>query len=660
MPISASGIRAGAAYVELLIKDNQLVRGLAAASKKLKAFGASVTALGTRLATLGGAALTPIAGMAFHFKNSGDALNKMAARTGVSVEALSELSFAAEQSGADLETLEAGLKAMQRNLVSAADGSREMRATLARLGLTIADVKALTPEEQFELIADRIAQVGNPTLRAALAMEIFGRNGQRLVPLLSAGAKGIEELRAEARRLGLTVSTEAAQSAADFQDAWNRLLRTLKAAAFAVGSALAPDLTELFNTVKQFVVGLASWVKENKAVIVTVAKIIAAVIGVGVALITVGGIISFVGAALGGLVSLFSVLGSTIGVIGAILGALLSPLGAITAAVVALAGYLIYSSDVGSKALSWLGEQFDNLKNTALAAWQGIADALASGDIGLAVRILWLTLRMEFQKGILWLEERWIDFKNFFVDTFYRAVYGVARFLNDAWANLQVAWVETVSFLGSAWTNFIAELQKGWNRFGGFFKKVWVRIKSIFNDVDVNEEIARINEEIAAEENAINARRVAAVQEREQERQRRRAAIEAERAGVEAELDRMQSAERAERERRKQETLAASEADLAAARREWEDALAEAKRKREEAAARMPERMKGRPDFPELDEIVDTARKKIDVAGTFSAMVAGRIGSDSLAERTAKATEQIAEHTKKLLQEAQHGKLVFA
>ena len=76
---------------------------------------------------------------------------------------------------------------------------------------------------------------------------------------------------------------------------------------------------------------------------------------------------------------------------------------------------------------------------------------------------------MEFQKGVLWLEEKWIDFKNFFIDTFYRAVYGLARFLNDAWAGIQVAWVETVSFLGTAWTNFIGVRQKGWNRFSGFF-----------------------------------------------------------------------------------------------------------------------------------------------------------------------------------------------
>ena len=43
----------------------------------------------------------------------------MAKRTGFSTEALSELRFAAEQSGADLGTLEKGVKRMQSTLLDA-------------------------------------------------------------------------------------------------------------------------------------------------------------------------------------------------------------------------------------------------------------------------------------------------------------------------------------------------------------------------------------------------------------------------------------------------------------------------------------------------------------------------------------------------------------
>ena len=149
-------------------------------------------------------------------------------------------------------------------------------------------------------------------------------------------------MRTEANKLGLTVGTDQAQAAADMQDAWNRLLRTLKAAAFAVGGALAPDLTSLLGTVTQFAVGLANWVKQNKEIIITVAKITAAVVGVGAALIATGAAISFVGAAIGGMVALIMSAVAVFKILVAIVGAILNPIGLIITTVIALAGYLIY------------------------------------------------------------------------------------------------------------------------------------------------------------------------------------------------------------------------------------------------------------------------------------------------------------------------------
>src|SRR5262245_48785308 len=137
---SSQAIRAGAAYIELYTKDSRLVRGLASASKRLKAFGAGVQSLGLKTVALGGAMLTPFIAAVKHFADAGDQLNKMSQRTGVSVESLSELGYAAEQSGADLETLEGGLRKMQRTLVDAAQGSKSANETLHTLGLSIKDL----------------------------------------------------------------------------------------------------------------------------------------------------------------------------------------------------------------------------------------------------------------------------------------------------------------------------------------------------------------------------------------------------------------------------------------------------------------------------------------------------------------------------------------
>lgn len=207
---SAGAIRAGAAYVELAIKDSKLVKGLRGAEQKLKAWGASIAGVGARLAGLGTAALTAFFGDAKVFADMGSDLLDMSQRTGVSVEALSELGFAADQSGADMQTLEGGLRRMQQLIADAAGGSASARQALDRLGISVEDLSRLSPDQQFKLIADRLSQINNPTMRAAAAMDIFGRAGTRLLPMLANGAAGIEAMQQQARDLGLTWSTEDA------------------------------------------------------------------------------------------------------------------------------------------------------------------------------------------------------------------------------------------------------------------------------------------------------------------------------------------------------------------------------------------------------------------------------------------------------------------
>ena len=103
---STRAIRAGRAFVELFADDKKPVRGLRRAEKRIKAFGQSMRNLGLKVAGLGTAVLAPLAASAKAFSSMGDQVAKMAKRTGLSVEALSELKFVASQTGTEFESLE--------------------------------------------------------------------------------------------------------------------------------------------------------------------------------------------------------------------------------------------------------------------------------------------------------------------------------------------------------------------------------------------------------------------------------------------------------------------------------------------------------------------------------------------------------------------------
>ncbi len=670
---STKGIRAGRAFVELFADDKKLVRGLRAAERKLKAFGNGVRNIGQRMMALGAAVAAPLIAAAKAFASMGDSLAKMSARTGVSVEALSELSFAAEQSGTDVGSLEKSLGRMQRSIYDAGRGLSTATDALADLGLTMADLAGLSPEDQFKLLGARIGGIEDPTRKAAIAMSLFGRSGTALLPMFNQGAAGIEALQQEARALGLTMSGEDARAAEELTDTLNRLWRVVKMGVFNIGSALGPMLGEMVAWMTQVAVTAGEWIKANKDLIVTVMKVAAAVIAGGAALVLLGVAISGLGTMFGVLSTVVTTTGTLLGMLGAVIGALVSPIGIVVAALAGLGGYLLYTSGAGGKALGWLGSKFNVLKNDALAAFDGISAALAAGDIGLAMKVLWLTLKMEFTRGVNFLEKAWLNFRNFFIRIGYDAWAGLLAIAEFVWHGLEVGWIETTAFFSKLWTGFTGFFAKTWQRIKSGAKKAWNWIKSLFDDsIDLGAENRMVEEQKQAAISQIDDEQQRKIAERESKRQadRQRAAVvhDATLAQIgQDNLDRNAAldAEYADR-------MSDNESDLASARQEWQDAIDTARAKRDAKQATDADDGPGQLDGPEEivaratealsgmgDQIAEQAAK-IGATGTFNAANVQGLQAGGAADRTAQATEETAKNTKRLLQEAQSGGLTFA
>jgi len=651
----SNAIRAGRAFVELFADDTKLVRGLRAAEKKLKAFGTAISRMGRQMVGLGAAVLTPLVAVSKAFAAMGDAMGKMSKRTGFSTEALSELSFAAQQSGTTIETLEGGVRKMQRTISDAGQGSKSAADALGMLGLSYGQLAKLSPEAQFKLLADRLSQIKNPTLRAALAMQVFGKSGTAMLPMLENGAAGIEALQEEARALGLTMSGQDAAAAEEFTDALGRLWKVVKMSTFQIGAALAPALQELSGWVTKVVVTFNDWLKNNRQVVVMVAKIAAAVVAGGIALMLFGGTISALGLALGKLASVIVFAGTVFKTLGAAIAFLANPVVLVIAAVAALGAYLLYASGAGAKALSWLGSKFQELRNTATEAFGGIGDALAAGDIAFAAKILWLTLKMEFTRGVNALQKMWLDFRNVFIRIAYDAWDGTLAAAALVWHALESGWIETTAFLSRLWSMFEFAFVASWETMKAAAKKAWVWIKGLFDDaMDTEAAYKQIDD---AKEAAI-AKSAQKFLDKDAEVQRRRKERRDSSATMrDATLEQIgqQSAERHKKlDAAYTDKMTQNAADLEAARKEWQDALGTARQKRAEKEVG-PGRMRGPgqiepPDMSLLAGAFDAAVQKISTAGGFSGF--GRFGAEGqgAAERTANGVEQIAKNTRELLQ----------
>jgi len=428
---SSGAIRAGRAFVELFTDNTKLVAGLRAASARLKAFGAGVSGLGRKFLGLGAAIGAPLIGAAVTFARAGDQINKMEARTGIAAATLSQLGFAAEQSGSNLGTLEKGIRGMQRSLLDASRGSAEAVDSLTALGLSVADLAGLSPDEQFKTLADRLAGIADPSLKAALAMKLFGKAGAELVPLLSQGSAGIEALQREADRLGITIDTKTAQSAADLTDAFNRVKNTLKGVAVQIGSAVAPVLTDLANRAAKIITTVIDWAKQNKPLVATILKVAAGIAAFGGALIAIGGTITAVGVALGGIASA--------------VGLLLSPLGLAVAAVVGLGVAFFTLTDTGQQAFSQLSEFLGDVVERVKASVGGIANAIKAGKLDLAFSIVTANIRLAWATGLDFLVDKWDKVKLFLLDAFDGLKIAIIGLIGEKmWFTIQEAWIRGV------------------------------------------------------------------------------------------------------------------------------------------------------------------------------------------------------------------------
>lgn len=331
---SARTIRAGSAFVEITTDDSKLAQGLARAQKRLESFGASVTAVGTRVAAVGSAVVTAFTAAATQFSSWGDQLDKMSARTGVSVESLSQLAYAADQSGTSIDALGQALFRMRRRVANAATGSGPAVRAIEALGLSAEELTKLPVEEQFLTIADALQNVGNESLAAQYGFEILGDNFRALQPLLAGGRKGLEAYMKRADELNLTMTREQATAAAELNDAWGTLRDSMKAATVQIGAAVAPQMTGLADRITELVQRGIAWIKQNGDMLVGLLKLSAQVAVVGTALVALGKGISIVGT----LVGTLATLAKTATVVTTAIGAMTAAKAAALASTATLAG----------------------------------------------------------------------------------------------------------------------------------------------------------------------------------------------------------------------------------------------------------------------------------------------------------------------------------
>ncbi len=115
----------------------------------------------------------------------GGRLADLSARTGETAGNLTILERAFTNNGMEAEKVGTSINKLQKFMAEASYGGESQTKVMSALGLSMADLDGKTPTQQMGVFAGKIAGISDPTQRAAMAMEIFGKSGGEMIPLLS-------------------------------------------------------------------------------------------------------------------------------------------------------------------------------------------------------------------------------------------------------------------------------------------------------------------------------------------------------------------------------------------------------------------------------------------------------------------------------------------
>lgn len=161
--------------------------------------------------------------------------------TGLNTKAASQYLFVAQQSGKTSDDLQKAFKALSKNALGPA--SKEMNL----VGIATKDAKGnfLDANTIFKNTADVISKMPDGLQKNQLAMKVFGKSGQDLIPILNKGSAGIDALQKKADAFGYTIGDDSVADIKKHLAAQRDMQAAWKGAQIQLGNAILPTLTKV-------------------------------------------------------------------------------------------------------------------------------------------------------------------------------------------------------------------------------------------------------------------------------------------------------------------------------------------------------------------------------------------------------------------------------
>ena len=203
----------GTLSITLVASTNKFLRGLKIAGAAIKKFTTSAMSMGQMIGlSIGGAAA--IGGIKKMMAQM-DKIGKSARNLGLTTTEYQKLDFAAQRSSVSSDLVFQALRRVTTEGAKAATGSAESARAFGLLGISMEEIKKLSPGELFDLVAMKLNTMTDKTSRNRAAVQLLGKQYSDLNNFLG-DYKGLGN---ELERSGAIIPDSAIAAAEKFGDA---------------------------------------------------------------------------------------------------------------------------------------------------------------------------------------------------------------------------------------------------------------------------------------------------------------------------------------------------------------------------------------------------------------------------------------------------------
>lgn len=199
--------------------------------------------VGMAMGAAGAAAATGLALLVQNAIQAADNLRDMSQKTGIAVETLNGLGFAANQAGGSLDSMVGAAGKLNKSIAEAAKGTPEQANAFKALGISVLDSSGnlKTADVVMAEIADKFETYADGPEKVALSMALMGKSGADMIPVLNDGGDAMRENIAYAEKYS-GVTTDLANASDNFNDTMGKLQLQQQGFANTMAAAVMPIL----------------------------------------------------------------------------------------------------------------------------------------------------------------------------------------------------------------------------------------------------------------------------------------------------------------------------------------------------------------------------------------------------------------------------------